>query len=114
MIPLVEQQVTNFCSSYMEDDKINDFPLIVIADNSPKLAASLGNFLWITFTRSNPATDVNGIASFVNHKHWGCCGSLVIDARTKSHHAPPLVEDPEVSRRVDALAARGGPLTKYL
>ena len=31
-------------------------------------------------------------------------GSLVIDARTKPHHAPPLVEDPQVSRRVDALA----------
>jgi 4-hydroxy-3-polyprenylbenzoate decarboxylase len=28
----------------------------------------------------------------------------------KPHHAPPLVEDPSVSRRVDALAAPGGPL----
>jgi 4-hydroxy-3-polyprenylbenzoate decarboxylase len=35
---------------------------------------------------------------------------LVIDARSKPHHAPPLIEDPEVSRRVDALAALGGPL----
>ena len=43
-------------------------------------------------------------------KHWGCRGPLVIDARLKPHHAPPLVEDPEVSRRVDALAAPGGPL----
>jgi 4-hydroxy-3-polyprenylbenzoate decarboxylase len=34
----------------------------------------------------------------------------VIDARLKPHHAPPLVEDSEVSKRVDALAARGGPL----
>ena len=37
-------------------------------------------------------------------------GSLVIDARLKAHHAPPLVEDPQVSKRVDALAAPGGPL----
>ena len=43
-------------------------------------------------------------------KHWGCRGPLVIDARIKPHHAPPLVEDPAVTRRVDALAARGGPL----
>jgi 4-hydroxy-3-polyprenylbenzoate decarboxylase len=46
----------------------------------------------------------------VRDKHWGCAGALVIDARIKSHHAPPLVEDPAVSRRVDALAAPGGPL----
>ena len=31
-----------------------------------------------------------------------------------SHGAPPLVEDPEVSKRIDALAARGGPLAKWL
>ena len=37
-------------------------------------------------------------------------GSLVIDARIKRHHAPPLVEDPAVTRRVDALAAPGGAL----
>ena len=36
--------------------------------------------------------------------------ALVIDARLKPHHAPPLVEDPQVSKRVDALAAPGGPL----
>ena len=37
-------------------------------------------------------------------------GSLVIDARIKPHHAPPLVEDPAVTKRVDALGAPGGPL----
>jgi 4-hydroxy-3-polyprenylbenzoate decarboxylase len=39
---------------------------------------------------------------------------LIIDARIKPHHAPPLVEDPETTRKVDALATRGGPLAKYL
>jgi 4-hydroxy-3-polyprenylbenzoate decarboxylase len=38
----------------------------------------------------------------------------VIDARNKPHHAPPLVEDPEVTKRIDALAARCGPLAKWL
>ena len=71
---------------------------------------TLDNFLWTTFTRSNPASDVYGIEPFVADKHWGCRGSLVIDARAKPHHAPPLVEDPAVTRRVDALAAPGGPL----
>jgi len=85
-------------------------PWVVIVDDAEFAARSLANFLWVTFTRSNPSHDVHGVAASIVHKHWGCDGSLVIDARLKPHHAPPLIEDPEVSRRVDALAARGGPL----
>ena len=72
--------------------------------------ATLNNLLWVTFTRSNPAADVHGVGAFTRQKHWGCTGPLVIDARIKPHHAPPLEEDPAVTRRVDALAAPGGPL----
>src|SRR6185295_8074025 len=89
---------------------LNQFPLVVVVDDSQFAAGTLNNFLWITFTRSNPAADIYGIGSFVCDKHWGARGSLLIDARTKPHHAPPLMEDPEVCRRVDALAATGGPL----
>ncbi len=89
---------------------INRFPLVVVVDDSEFAARTLNNFLWVAFTRSNPAADIYGIESFVEQKHWGCRGSLVIDARAKPHHAPTLEEDPEVTRRVDALAARGGPL----
>ncbi len=46
----------------------------------------------------------------MEHKHWGCAGPLVIDARIKPHHAPPLERDPAVERRVDRLGERGGPL----
>jgi 4-hydroxy-3-polyprenylbenzoate decarboxylase len=102
--------VNRFCAAYTSQDAINRFPLIVIVDDSDFVTASLSNFLWATFTRSDPAADVDGIESCTDKKHWGCRGSLVIDARAKPHHAPPLVEDPAVSRRVDALAAPGGPL----
>ena len=95
---------------YNRRDAINNFPLVVVVDQAEFAARNLDNFLWTTFTRSNPATDIYGIEAFIRDKHWGCFGSLVIDARAKPHHAPPLVEDPEVTRRVDALAARGGPL----
>jgi 4-hydroxy-3-polyprenylbenzoate decarboxylase len=99
-----------FAAHYNPDAAINRFPLIVVVDDSEFAARSLGNFLWVTFTRSNPAADIDGIGAFTAQKHWGCRGSLVIDARAKPHHAPPLIEDPAVSRRVDQLAARGGPL----
>jgi 4-hydroxy-3-polyprenylbenzoate decarboxylase len=99
-----------FASSFDRNDPINAFPWIVLADSSEFAARSTENFLWTVFTKSNPATDVFGIEAFTVDKHWGCQGSLVIDARSKPHHAPPLVEDAEVSARVDALAATGGPL----
>ncbi len=89
---------------------LSAFRLIVIVDDSQFVTESLRNFLWVTFTRTNPATDIDGVDSYIKNKHWGCRGPLVIDARLKPHHAPPLVEDPDVSRRVDALAAPGQPL----
>jgi len=89
---------------------VREVPLVVIVDDSKFTARALNNFLWVTFTRSNPAADLYGVGAFTHRKHWGCAGPLVIDARIKAHHAPPLVEDADVSRRVDALAARGGPL----
>lgn len=92
----------------------DSLPLHVIVDDSNFVSWSLNNFLWTTFTRANPAADIHGIGSFTTQKHWGCTGSLVIDARLKPHHAPPLIADPQISKRVDALAARGGPLAKWL
>ena len=93
---------------------INEFPLVVLVDDSDFAAATINNWLWITFTRSNPASDISGIDAATEHKHWGCHGALVIDARIKPWHAPPLVEDPAVTAKVDAMAARGGPLARYL
>jgi 4-hydroxy-3-polyprenylbenzoate decarboxylase len=90
------------------------FPLVVLVDDSTFTAQTLNNFLWVTFTRSNPAADVHGVGAFTRHKHWGCHGSLVIDARIKPHHAPPLEEDEDVSRRVEALAVPGGPLYRLI
>lgn len=102
--------MARFCAAYSAQAPINACSLIVLVDDSELIARSLSNLLWIAFTRSNPAVDIDGIEPEMVHKHWGCRGSLVIDARVKSHHAPPLVEDPDVTRKVDALAAQGGPL----
>lgn len=106
----IDAAFARFCDHFGADHPLNDFPLWILVDDSEFAARSLNNLLWVTFTRSNPAADVGGIDAFVHQKHWGCEGALVIDARMKPHHAPPLVEDPEVTRRVDRLGAPGGPL----
>jgi 4-hydroxy-3-polyprenylbenzoate decarboxylase len=108
--PLAASAPEQFCEAFDPNASINQFPLVVLVDDSEFTAGSLSNFLWVVFTRSNPAADVHGIGAFLRQKHWGCEGALVIDARIKPQHAPVLDEDPAVIKRVEALAARGGPL----
>jgi 4-hydroxy-3-polyprenylbenzoate decarboxylase len=98
------------CAAIELGHVINAFRWIVVVDDSQFVSESLANFLWVAFTRTNPADDIYGVGEFVADKHWGCRGALVIDARIKPHHAPVLEEDPQISRRVDSLGAPGGPL----
>ena len=106
-----ERNFLRFCYELAaQREAIPGVALIVLVDDAEFAARSIDNWLWVTFTRSNPASDVLGVSGFVRRKHYGCRGPLVIDARMKPHMAPPLEPDPEVSRRVDALCARGGPL----
>jgi 4-hydroxy-3-polyprenylbenzoate decarboxylase len=89
-------------------------PLLTVVDDADFASRSLNNWLWMVFTRTNPAADTHGVGASIHDKHWGCSGPLILDARIKPHHAPPLEEDPEVTRRVEALAVRGGPLEGLL
>jgi 4-hydroxy-3-polyprenylbenzoate decarboxylase len=50
------------------------------------------------------------VGAFTEFKHWGCKGPLVIDARVKPHHAPPLIKGPAVEKRVDRIFEKGGSL----
>jgi 4-hydroxy-3-polyprenylbenzoate decarboxylase len=94
----------------LRGQELDAFPLIVLCDDSAFLSATLNNFLWRTFTRSNPSHDIYGVDAFTSFKHWGCNGPLIIDARSKPHHAPDLVPDASVSARVDKLFRKGGEL----
>lgn len=102
------------CQEISTEHPLFRFPLVVVVDDSSFASATLDNFLWIAFTRANPAADIYGVGAFIEQKHWGCTGPLVVDARLKPHHPPPLEPDPNVARRVDALAAHGGPLARWL
>ncbi|KAA5532363.1 UbiD family decarboxylase [Taibaiella lutea] len=84
----------------------NTFPMLILCDDSDFMSANIQNFLWAAFTRCNPSHDIYGIDSFTEHKHWGCKGPLVIDARIKPHHAPPLIPDVNVEKKVDEIMKR--------
>lgn len=84
-------------------DQMDALPLLLMTDDADFVAENYGNFLWTTFTRANPSHDIYGVDSYTKHKHWACKGALMIDTRIKPHHAPPLILDDEVEKKVDAL-----------
>jgi len=97
-----QKEITEFCEQLKQND-LSETPLIILCDDSSFTSESLNNFAWVTFTRSNPSHDIYGVDSFVSYKHWGCKGPLVIDARIKPHHAPPLIEDKNVKIKATSL-----------
>ena len=102
-----------FCDEFTAQSPINQFPLVVVIDSNDS-SNSVRDLIWTMVTKSNPAADIGGIEPFTVKKHWGCKGSLVIDARQKEHHAPPLIPDSKTCKRIDALASRGGELGRFL
>jgi len=80
----------------LQNTDLSSFAMIVLCDDSAFTALNINNFVWVTFTRSNPAADIYGIGSATHDKHWGCEGPIIIDARKKPHHAPELIKDPVI------------------
>ena len=98
-------QVAELCQ-WLERFDLQHIPLVLLVDDSRFTAATLNNFVWVAFTRANPSHDVHGVRSFIENKHWGCHGPLVLDARKKPHHAPELVVDPEIQKAAKKLLER--------
>lgn len=94
----------------LKGNDLSGLPLIVVCDDAEFTAATINNLVWVTFTRSNPAADLFGVGAFTKDKHWGCNGSLIIDARKKPHHAPELIKDKDVEKRIDRFWEKGGEL----
>ncbi len=105
---------SNYANAHLEMQHLNEtllphikslqgIAMIVVCDDATFTAATLNNYLWVSYTRVNPAQDIYGVDAFTQDKHWGCNGPVILDARVKPHHAPALVKDPAVEARVDAL-----------
>lgn len=87
--------------------------MIVLVDDVHFTSKELSNFIWVTFTRINPSHDIYGVDSYIENKHWGCRGPLIMDARKKPHHAPELEEDPEIAESVERFFKKGAVLEKW-
>jgi 4-hydroxy-3-polyprenylbenzoate decarboxylase len=82
--------------------------LLIITEDASWMAQDFNNFIWATFTRTNPAKDIEGVDSYINNKHWGCKGPLILDATIKKHHAPAVVKDIDVEKRVESILKKYG------
>lgn len=99
---------------YNRTTELKNVPMVVLCDDAEFVSATMRNFLWVTFTRSNPSHDIHGIDSFTVNKHWGCNGPLIFDARIKPHHAPPVVTDAAIDKKIERLFNKGGSLYNIL
>ena len=82
--------------------------MMIRTEDPTWMASELNNFLWAAFTRTNPSHDIEAIDAFTTNKHWGARGPLVFDATIKPHHAPPVLKDAAVEKRVDAILEKYG------
>ena len=58
-------------------DQSSERVFLVVVDDSEFASRTLNNFLWVTFTRSDPANDIHGVDSFVDRKLH--CGKTRVD-----------------------------------
>ena len=77
-----------------------NYPWISIIDEGALNADNiLSDFLWLTFTRSDPAQDIYGLDESICDKHWKCKAPLIIDARVKPQHQKQLTVPAEIKAR---------------
>ena len=81
-------EITDLIPS-LENQNLDGIALITLVDDSAFVSEDFSNWLWVTFTRSNPASDIYGLNAENKNKHFSC-SIPIIDARIKPHHAPVL------------------------
>ena len=77
--------------------------LVIYNEHDVHLKELLRDYLWLTYTRTNPSHDIYGIHEKVVNKHWSCDLPVIYDARKKSHHAPVLDMPQEVRKKAQKI-----------
>ena len=101
----IQEKLKGQGENLLEQDGI---AMIIITEDATWMAAEFNNFIWAAFTRTNPSKDIEGVDSYINNKHWGCKGPLIFDTTIKKHHAPAVVKDNEVEKKVSAILSKYG------
>lgn len=81
------------------------YPWISLVNETPK---NLNDFLWETFTRSDPALDIHGLNEQYTHKHWTIEAPLIVDASIKPHHQRTLSIDNSIRSSAKKILQNAG------
>ncbi len=84
----------------IRDTELQDFQLVVLHDEI-KYARRVEDFLWATWTRFNPSTDMRSREVEVVNNHVRFGGPIGIDARMKPWHPKEVEPAPETVRLVN-------------
>ncbi|NOU98087.1 UbiD family decarboxylase [Paenibacillus sp. LMG 31456] len=104
-----QQEMKDLSDAIQAKGPLPSCPMLILCDDSQFMSEAINNFLWATFTRSNPSHDIYGVNSYYENKHWAC-DNVIIDARIKPHQAPPLIPDPTVEKNIERLFVKGASL----
>ena len=74
---------------------------IVVVHDDANVAHSVPDFLWATWTRFEPASDIHAAATKVVRHHLAYASPVVIDARMKPGYPAELVVREDIARLVD-------------
>ncbi|MCP4082785.1 MAG: 4-hydroxybenzoate decarboxylase, partial [Planctomycetaceae bacterium] len=88
-------------SEVAQDPAFADWPLVVITDDAERATRSDANFLWTTFTRFDPASDLCAKETRLISNHAAHTHPLVLDARMKKGYPEELFCDPDTAKLVD-------------
>jgi menaquinone biosynthesis decarboxylase len=82
------------------DSALADWQIVVLHDDAG-VARSVPDFLWATWTRFEPASDIHAAATNVVRHHLAYRAPLVIDARMKPGYPDELIVRPDIADLVD-------------
>jgi len=85
-----------------EHKDLEQWPFILLVDNSDAATCSMQEFLWTFFTRFEPAADIYGRSSSVHRFHVGLEPPIVIDCRMKPWYTDVLEVDQATKELVDS------------
>jgi 4-hydroxybenzoate decarboxylase subunit C len=79
----------------------DNWQMVVIHDDI-RFARTAEQFLWATWTRFNPATDISAKEVTVKNNHIGYTGPIVIDSRMKPWYPKEVEVREDIARLVDS------------
>jgi 4-hydroxybenzoate decarboxylase subunit C len=105
------EEDNDFAELLARDPAIREWPLVILSDDAERATRSATNFLWSTFTRFDPASDITAARTELVSGHISRSAPVVIDARMKGYPEELMCDEETaetVSRRWSEYFPSGG------